>query len=147
MIFYWVAVVALGKTSWAWRAPPDRDPLPLLALSTVAARSPLLAPFRVWELLLRKAMALIVRPARLLELCAWEGAGLAGARLLMTMPVAYIVARPFFPVASTILLHARAPGVFVPAGDTPQLPPESAGPATQATTTMTTPTTTPMTTE
>lgn len=144
ILFYWVAVVALGKTSWAWRTPPDRDPLPLLVLSSLSARSPLFAPLRVWELLLRKAMALIVRPARLLELCAWEGAGLAGARLLMTIPVAYVVARPFFPVASTILLHARAPGVFVPAGEA-QLPTASIEPVPTAATP--TPTPTPMTTE
>lgn len=114
IIFYWIAVVALGKTSWAWRSDPDRDPAPLRALDFVGGASGALFVFRWWSRTLRRTMAMMVRPARLLESCPWEMAGVAVARLLMSLPVTWIVVRPFFPVASTLVLQARAPQVFAP---------------------------------
>ncbi len=134
VIYYWIAVIAIGKTSWAWRHDIDREPLPLRIITVVGARSRWLLPFRLWAWSLRKSMALIVRPARHLEHLPWEGAGLALARVVMGFPVVYVVMRPFFPVAATLLLTARAPHLFdnndaVPVPPAASLPvPFAAGP-------------------
>ncbi len=134
VIYYWVAVIALGKTSWAWRQAPDRDPLPLHVLTTLGARSRVLFPFRMWAWSLRKSMAMLVRPARLLESCGAEGAGLALARVMMGLPLVYVVARPFFPVASTVLLQARAPQLFIAAPPETTTDPTTTDPTTTTTT-------------
>ncbi len=138
VFWYWVSVIALGKTSWAWRADVDVDPVYLRALDRVGRATWLLWPFRVWAWALRKAMALVVRPARLLEHCAWEAFGLGAARVIMSVPLADIVVRPFFPVAATLVLQARAPHVFA----TPA--PPSTSPSTSTSTSTATSTTEPV---
>lgn len=134
VFWYWVSVIALGKTSWAWRNDVDVDPVYLRGLDRVAGASWLFFPFRIWAWALRKAMALVVRPARLLEHCAWEAFGLGAARAIMSVPLAYVVVRPFFPVAATLVLQARAPHAFV-APTPPTEPTEPTEPTATTTTT------------
>jgi hypothetical protein len=59
--------------------------------------------------MLRGAVGLVRRPAALAERCPWETAGFALARIVLSLPVLYLLARPLVPVAATLVVAARAP--------------------------------------
>lgn len=98
--FYWGSVIACSKTAYAWRS--EGDP---------AAPEPrYVRSLRRWPIisLLGRFLGRMTRssaPAvREVDAQPWEFLGLAGARLVLGIPVLYAFIRPTLPVAALLVL-------------------------------------------
>ncbi len=106
---FWFACGAAAKTAYAWRsedAPGASEPFFLRLAIELKDRVPLFgwwAP-RAYLFLWRRDTGALYPPIREVEARGWEFAGLAVARVLMGLPVMYLFARPFFPVAAADLV-------------------------------------------
>jgi hypothetical protein len=106
---YWAAVFALANTHLAWEREHDApDPWFLRALHSLG-RIPLLGFFaRLYARLMARITSSVHAACAAFEEAPYESAGLALARLVVSVPGVWIAVRPFFgPAATHALLGAR----------------------------------------
>lgn len=110
---YWVGVLTAGKSALAWRTEGDPrapDPFVFRAGDEMTTRVPLLRLglprlyFKVW----RRLSFGLFPPARELEAQTPEMMGIAAFRALVGMPGLYLFFRPFFPVASQLVIATES---------------------------------------
>jgi hypothetical protein len=103
--FYWGAVIACSKTAYGWRTEGDES----------APEPRYVSRFRRWPIVslmarflgrMTKSSAPVVREV---DAQPWEFLGLAGARLLLGLPVVYAFIRPALPLASLLVLATPIP--------------------------------------
>jgi hypothetical protein len=115
---YWLGVLTLAKSPHAWRiqaahAPSasTSDPFFVRAVDTSARRFRFLRIFGtdLYVRLARRVIGDTHRPASVAEHAGYEVTGLAFARAVVSFPGVYLMLRPLIPVASTMIIAARAP--------------------------------------
>ncbi len=132
---YWWVVWSAARTSYAWTEPP-RDPWYLRGWTLLTTRVFLFrwAGPRAYGQLWRRFTQSVFAPAACFEKQPWTMAGLGLARGLGSLPVLKIFLRPFFPLASAVLIEERRGRLFTtqevvaPVLTAELLPPEDAGP-------------------
>jgi hypothetical protein len=106
---YWACVFAVGNTFLVWEAPAGpRSPWFLRALQAVGRVPVLGAPVRLYARLVARVTRNVWPACLAFEETTWESAGMALARTIASVPVAYIITRPAFAAAATHAWLARA---------------------------------------
>lgn len=108
---YWACVFAIANTFVAWEPRPSWPPPWFVRVLGPPGRIPLLGvPVRLYARLLTFATRNVWPACLALEEAPWEGAGLALARGVASVPFLYLVFRPMFPPGATHALLGRRPG-------------------------------------
>ncbi|MDQ3266030.1 MAG: hypothetical protein M3Y59_20650 [Myxococcota bacterium] len=129
---YWWVVWSAARTSYAWTEPPG-DPWYLSAWTHLTTHVLLFrwAGPRAYGRLWRRFTQSVFAPAACFEKQPWTMAGLGLARGIGSIPVIKIFLRPFFPLASAVLIEERrgrlftTPEVVEPVLTAELLPPEA----------------------
>jgi hypothetical protein len=106
---YWASVFALANASAAWLPPPEAGAAPwfIRALRTLG-RAPVVGVVpRLYAAALGYATRGVWPACLAFESASFEAAGLAIARTIASVPLAYLVLRPMFPPAATHALLGR----------------------------------------
>ena len=107
---YWLAVLAAGRSSHAWRDEAAPPWLVLRWAEAGSARHPALyGPVRLWTRVVARTMGVMNRPAAIVERAPWEALGLALVQLGTNVPGVRLVLRPLMPVAATVIIEAVRP--------------------------------------
>jgi hypothetical protein len=118
---YWACVFAVGNTFLAWEAPVgDRAPWFMRVLRRVGRVPVLGLPVMLYARFVGRVTRNVWPACLAFEETPWESAGMALARTIASVPVAYIITRPVFAPAATHAFLARvsvkaAPAVAQPA--------------------------------
>jgi hypothetical protein len=108
--WYWIAVFTTAKTAHAW-ADVDHAPPPLLLreLRDRSAGIPLLRPVHRYARLWCRVTRGLHAPAAVFERNPRPMLGLALARVVLSLPGLYLLARPILPVAAGRLIAETDP--------------------------------------
>jgi hypothetical protein len=136
---YWASVFAIANSFLVWETElaPDAAPWFVRVLGQLA-RVPVVGIVpRVYARVLTRATQKVWPACLAFEKAPWESAGLAALRGVTSVPVLYIVTRPFFGPAATHAWIARSASPADPYRDPPagalSAPGEASGtPATPA---------------
>jgi hypothetical protein len=111
---YWASVFAIANSFLVWERElqPDEAPWFIRVLGQLA-RVPVIGFVpRVYARVLARATQKVWPACIAFEKAPWESAGLAATRAVTSVPVLYIVTRPFFGPAATHawIARSRSPG-------------------------------------
>jgi hypothetical protein len=115
---YWASVFAVGNSFLVWERPlaPGEAPWFIRGLRRLGTIPLLGIPARLYERVLTFATRNVWPACMAFEETVWESAGLAALRGIASVPVVYIVTRPFFSPAATHAFLGRVP-LTPPTGD------------------------------
>jgi hypothetical protein len=110
---YWASVFAIGNSFLVWERPLGEGEAPWFVRRLYAlGRAPVVGvAFRVCARVLTRVTRNVWPACMAFERTPWESAGLAALRGVASIPVVYIVTRPFFAPAATHAWLARATDV------------------------------------
>jgi hypothetical protein len=109
---YWASVFAIANTFVAWEPHPWPEPPWFIRVLRPVGRIPVLGiPFRIYARILTMATRNVWPACMAFEEATWEGAGLALARVVASVPFVYLVFRPIFSPAATHALIGRGDAV------------------------------------
>lgn len=109
---YWLCTFVVGKTGLAWKETTGVEPFFLPPLRRLVARHPnLFFPVRFYLFVLSRVMGVVDRPAALMERVPYEAIGLTFVRIISSIPIVYLIARPLIPVASSLVLVKAASAI------------------------------------
>jgi hypothetical protein len=99
--WYWVGVFTAAKSAHAWADEERaRSPAPIRALNDRVSRGVLLGPVRAYGRLWAWLTRGVNPAAATFERSPWAFLGLALARIVLSLPGLYLLARPVVPVAA-----------------------------------------------